>query len=220
MAESIRKIHQNYMNSTLPALVPNSIYEPSYYIQPFDISQHVLKNPTQSDQIALLNFNPITDKSGVRFQIWNNLCKNNHSSFAICITKPNGVNSSILPNIYKRNRQYSFWLSPRGNGIDCHRTWEALYLDIIPIVSHSTLDSLYSSLPILVINNWNEITEEFLRKKLHEISMKKLQQPPVYQYEKLRSAFWHNLILKKSRYASLTTPSNRKRCWRAKTLSY
>ena len=34
-------------------------------------------------------------------------------------------------------QSHYFTLSPRGNGLDCHRTWEALYMDSIPIVSHS-----------------------------------------------------------------------------------
>ena len=95
------------------------------------------------------------------------------------------------------------WLSPRGNGIDCHRTWEALYLDIIPIVWHSTLDSLYENLPIIIINDWSEVNEQFLRNKLLEISLNKIKQPSIYQYEKLRNSYWHQMVLKKSRYASL-----------------
>jgi hypothetical protein len=128
------------------------------------------------------------------------------------------VDPTALSTIYKRNRQYPLWLSPRGNGIDCHRTWEALYLDIIPIVWHSTLDSLYENLPIIIINDLNEINEEFLRKKLHEIALKKLQQPPIYQYEKLRNAFWHQMILRKSRHSLTNTHIHRNRCWRAKNI--
>ena len=28
-------------------------------------------------------------------------------------------------------------ISPMGNGLDCHRTWEALYLGVIPLVRGS-----------------------------------------------------------------------------------
>ncbi|CAF1527268.1 unnamed protein product, partial [Adineta steineri] len=136
----------------------------------------------------------------------------------ICYDKPTGVDISILPTIYKRNRQYPLWLSPRGGGLDCHRTWESLYLDIIPIVWHSTLDSLYTNLPIIIINDSSEINEEFLRNKLHEIAMKKVQQPSVYQYEKLRNAYWRDIIIKKSRYVFNEKDIQRNRCWRAKTI--
>jgi len=216
MAEGIRGIHQQYLNSTLPSVIPQSNDEPSHYIQPFDITQNVLQNKGQFDKLVLLNFSPGNDPTGIRSRLWKDICKNNQSLFAICFTKPDGVSISSLPTIYKRNRQYPLWASPRGNGIDCHRTWEALYLDIIPIVWHSTLDSLYTNLPIIIINDWKEVNEKYLRDKLYEISLKKLQQPSVYQYDKLRNAFWHQMILKKSRYAALDSPTQRNRCWRAK----
>jgi hypothetical protein len=217
MAEGIRGVHKQHLNSTLPSIIRKSIDEPSHYIQPFDITQRVLKDKGQSDKIALINFSPDTDPTGIRKKLWIDMCDDKKNSFAICFTKPGGVDISILPTIYKRNREYPLWLSPRGNGIDCHRTWEALYLDAIPIVWHSTLDSIYTNLPIIIINDWSEVNEKFLRNKLYEIALKKVQQPPVYQYDKLRSAFWHQMILNKSRYASLDTPTQRNRCWRAKT---
>jgi hypothetical protein len=216
MAEGIRGVHQQYLNSTLPPVISQSIDEPSHYIQPFDITQNVLKSKDQFDKLVLLNFSPHTDPTGIRSKLWKDICENNQSSFAVCFTKPSGVDISSLPNVYKRNRQYPLWLSPRGNGLDCHRTWEALYLDIIPIVWHSTLDSLYTDLPIIVIHDWKEVNEQYLRDKLREISLKKLQQPSAYQYNKLRSAYWHQKILKKSRYALLDSPTQRNRCWRAK----
>jgi hypothetical protein len=217
MAKAIRGVHKQHFNSTLPSIIPKSIDEPSHYIQPFDITQRVLKDKGQSDKIALINFSPDTDPSGIRKKLWIDICDDKKNLFTVCFTKPGGVDISILPTIYKRNREYPLWLSPRGNGIDCHRTWEALYLDAIPIVWHSTLDSLYTNLPVIIINDWSEVNEEFLRKKLYEIALKKVQQPPVYQYDKLRSAYWHQMILNKSRYASLDTPTKRNRCWRAKT---
>jgi hypothetical protein len=215
MAEGIRGVHKQHLNSILPSVVHKSIDEPSHYIQPFDITQSVLKDKGQADKIVLLNFSPETAPD-LRGKLWKDICENKQSPFAVCFNKSEGVDISSLPTVYQRNRQYPLWLSPRGNGIDCHRTWEALYLDAIPIVWHSTLDSLYTNLPVLIINDWSEINEQFLRNKLYEIALKKVQQPPVYQYDKLRSAFWHQMILKKSRYAHSKTPTRRYRCWRAK----
>jgi hypothetical protein len=139
--------------------------------------------------------------------------------FVTCFSKFKGVTISKLPEIYARNRQYSFWLSPRGNGIDCHRTWEALYLDAIPIVWNSTLNVLYKNLPIIIIDNHQQINETFLRQKLYEISMKKFHQmTTIYQFEKLRNAYWRRLILSQSRH-SLKDPNIRTGlCWRASTI--
>lgn len=65
----------------------------------------------------------MADPTGFRARVWEVLCNRNFSSvFVVCIDKPGGVDISALPGIYARNRQYPFWLSPRGNGLDCHRT--------------------------------------------------------------------------------------------------
>lgn len=49
-------------------------------------------------------------------------------------------------------RRSKFVLSPPGNGRDCHRTWEALYLGATPVIAADSLaPSLASSLPIAVV---------------------------------------------------------------------
>jgi hypothetical protein len=53
-------------------------------------------------------------------------------------------------------RDAVFVLSPQGNGLDCHRTWEALYLGAIPVVTAGTLDqNLIQGLPILEVTDWS-----------------------------------------------------------------
>jgi hypothetical protein len=56
----------------------------------------------------------------------------------------------------------AFVSSPMGNGMDCHRTWEALALGCIPIVRTSALDPLFADLPVLIVKQWSDITPEFL----------------------------------------------------------
>lgn len=46
---------------------------------------------------------------------------------------------------------HAFGISPRGNGFDCHRTWEMLFFNMIPIVVSSPLDPLYANLPVVVV---------------------------------------------------------------------
>jgi len=77
-----------------------------------------------------------------------------------------------------------FVLSPRGNGLDCHRTWEAIYMGSIPIVRTSSLDPMFEKLPVLIINDWKEVTYDFLQKKYDEMSAKN------YQLEKLYIPYW------------------------------
>ena len=47
--------------------------------------------------------------------------------------------------------RHRFVLSPRGNGLDAHRTWETMLVGAIPIVRHSPLHPLYDRLPVLVV---------------------------------------------------------------------
>ena len=58
--------------------------------------------------------------------------------------------------------KYKYVVSPHGNGLDCHRTWEALALGCIPIVKTSPLDPMFSGLPILIVKEWSDITQELL----------------------------------------------------------
>ena len=70
---------------------------------------------------------------------------------------------------------YKFVASPPGNGVDCIRTWEALYLDVVPIVKRSVVTEYFSSLglPMLIIDNWQEI-ENYTEEQLRDIYDEKL----------------------------------------------
>jgi hypothetical protein len=84
-----------------------------------------------------------------------------------------------------------FVVSPRGNGIDCHRTWEALLMGAIPIVRTSTLDPLYEGLPVLIIDDWECVTEEFLKDKYLELKNQ------TYNIERIFVDYWKGLVLSK-----------------------
>lgn len=68
--------------------------------------------------------------------------------------------------LYLRELSKSFFnISPNGNGVDCHKTWESLYLKTIPIVTKSTNINFYTKLPIIVIDDWSELDVNFLTKE-------------------------------------------------------
>ncbi len=104
-----------------------------------------------------------------------------------------------LPFCYKAKRlpfldymkemaHFKFTLSPRGYGPDSYRNWEAMLVGSIPIVHTSHLDPLYEDLPILIIHDWKEITEEYLERKWHEMTSKK------FTIEKLFMEYWWKKI--------------------------
>jgi len=84
--------------------------------------------------------------------------------------------------------EHKFVLSPPGLGPDCYRVWESVLLGSIPIVQHSHLDCMYEGLPILFIDRWEDITEEFLEQKYAEMTMK------TYSPERLSMEYWVDLI--------------------------
>ncbi len=84
----------------------------------------------------------------------------------------------------KEMAQCKFTLSPKGLGPDCYRTWESLLCGSIPVVRRSQLDPLFEGLPVLIIDKWEEINEEFLEKKYIEIMSKK------YDLRRLYMEYW------------------------------
>jgi hypothetical protein len=58
--------------------------------------------------------------------------------------------------IHKIMRKSLFVPSPAGNGLDCHRTWEAIYLGCVPVVLKSEFCG-DESWPVLVVNQWSDL---------------------------------------------------------------
>jgi hypothetical protein len=88
--------------------------------------------------------------------------------------------------------QYSFVASPPGNGLDCHRTWEAMYLGCVPIVlrSHMTQNYELLELPVWVVDSFEELrdlTEEQLQAKYLELS-------PKFGSEAMWAKYWISRI--------------------------
>jgi hypothetical protein len=84
--------------------------------------------------------------------------------------------------------KYAFVMSPHGNGLDCHRTWEALCLGCIPIVKRSGIDELFENLPVWIVDSWSEVTEENMKRKINEFRER------TFEYRKLELAYWRARI--------------------------
>jgi len=79
----------------------------------------------------------------------------------------NNIKNKILDHhtYYKKLKQYKFIVSPEGNGIDCHRHYEALLCGSIPIIERNDhVINKYKCCPILYTKDYSEITEEYLHK--------------------------------------------------------
>lgn len=81
-----------------------------------------------------------------------------------------------------------FVISPPGNGLDCHRTWEALLVGAVPVIVDTNLTPLLRDLPVITVPNWEVCTDEFLMEELQKIRQKN------YDLEKLYMSFWEKRI--------------------------
>lgn len=86
-------------------------------------------------------------------------------------------------------RKYAFCLCPRGNGIDTHRIWEALYLGSIPIIKRHITHECLKNMPVLFIDDWSEITEERLREEYNIINSQG------FSYNELSFSYWKDKVL-------------------------
>lgn len=115
------------------------------------------------------------------------LFKGTHEKLVLCAIsettdqrrRPTGQNRKQILNTLSNNnikntvsnyttyieslKHYKFVISPEGNGIDCHRHYEALMAGCIPIVEDNPLiREKYSNFPILYTTDYSEITHEYL----------------------------------------------------------
>jgi hypothetical protein len=106
------------------------------------------------------------------------------------VTAERGRNGYGFDNFIDKIYNHKFVLCPEGNGIDTHRTWECLYLNTIPIEKRNINNQFYIDLPICFVNNWDEITEDFLNSEYERINNIE------WNYDKLTFSYWKEKILK------------------------
>lgn len=90
-----------------------------------------------------------------------------------------------LDNTYN----HKFVISPPGRGIDCFRTWESMYLGTIPIVKRSFVTRSFQELPMLLIDDWHELSVEML----NDIYDK--YQATTFDYRSMMFSYWAKQII-------------------------
>ncbi len=97
--------------------------------------------------------------------------------------------------LWNKKAQYAFSISPHGNGLDCHRTWEDLALGCIVIVKRSALDPLYEGLPVVIVDDWREVTRENMQRWLDQFGDVKGND----EYRRrISHNYWMNKILREA----------------------
>lgn len=100
------------------------------------------------------------------------------------------IHTDFIPRTqtWKNMSQYSFVLSPTGIGLDCHRTWEALVLGCIPIICVKEFKTLFEDLPVLIVNDWNEVTKDLLENTIEDFKNR------TFNKNKISLKYWTDRI--------------------------
>jgi len=174
-------------------IVQASVTNGSDSWQPFSIGMQYsyMDNYYKGDQIQIGNhektvlccFSTATDSrrrptEKNRQSIMNNLINNNiHNQ----MSSPSDY-FNMLPD-------YKFVISPEGNGIDCHRHYEALIAGCIPVIEYnSMIEEKYAGCPILYTHDYCEITENYLLQKYDEMI------DQTYDFSKLFLSYYNNEV--------------------------
>ena len=141
------------------------------------------ERPTQYSNNLYANFT-LQNNSGERGKIVKIL-----DGMKILVNSPDMTHTGRVEYL-KKLRTADFVLCPEGNGIDTHRIWETLYVGGTPIVkSNPVVDSLLTSLPVLLIENWEEISDTSKMKSKWE----KLQSQ-AHHADELRFSYWEKIL--------------------------
>lgn len=108
--------------------------------------------------------------------------RNNLPNFPFVTYYERSDNLTYLQNIARSK----YVLSPHGDYPDCYRHYESMYLSAIPItIRHPKLYFL-EDMPVLLLNDWSELTEDLLNYSYDTIINK--------SREKLDINYWINLM--------------------------
>ncbi len=99
------------------------------------------------------------------------------------------VNRSSYFEYLMEMKHFKWVCSPKGNGADCHRTWEALYVGCIPIVDNiDNFHEFSKELPMILVDDWSTVTLEFLERETAKLK---------FNYDMLNFNYWKNKIEEK-----------------------
>lgn len=159
-------------------------------LQPIPIGIANEKWPHGNKDVLLEVINTDTPKT--------NLCYNNFDLTTNHIRRPeifkiiqtkDFIDIDPVKHSYKdyltKLKSYKYVISPPGNSVDCHRIWEAIYLDVIPIVEKHLAMEYFYDLPILFVESFSLITKDFLDEHLLGLKQNKNVKANLSHYKNL-----------------------------------
>lgn len=111
-------------------------------------------------------------------------CYNTIKNKGVQFTKYNNQTTYLI-----ELKKCKFCISPDGNGPDCHRIWECLYLDVIPICKRSIfIENVAKDFPIYIVDDWGSLELNDKLYNSYDLMMSRLNK------DKLQFSYWKNLI--------------------------
>ncbi len=141
------------VNHTKLRALPIGLQNRQWGLHRLDALKAASENYIKTKNIYV-NFDPLTHPSRRTIQSALQDIK------GITISSPNLEYEKYLYEL----SMHKFCVCPRGNGIDTHRFWECQYVDTIPIILKNDWTPAYSGLPVLILNDWRDLTQIDLRK--------------------------------------------------------
>ena len=111
----------------------------------------------------------IKKTNSIYFQFSTHTHPDRHRVYDICRNKLNLYEEPSRPyeDYLKKLASYQYCICPRGNGIDTHRLWECIYLNVIPICEDSIFIRNWKRRypQIVVVKNFEDINIEKICKE-------------------------------------------------------
>ena len=99
------------------------------------------------------------------------------------------VSERVPPKKYLEEiARHRFVISPPGHGPDCYRHWESMYLGSIPVVERSINMDCFADFPMILIDDWSQVTPEFLEHSAKDIEGRSFDRNRLY------FGYWKNLL--------------------------
>lgn len=149
---------------------------------------HAARTPVYPTKTAYLACNPFTNPPS-RIECFDYF---SDKSWCTSIRSQNGPGYDEYLNSIL---EHQFIISPEGNGIDCHRTWEALYLHRVPIVQRRpSLYGLWQGLPVIEVDSWQQVYPKYLKKQSLKFADWCAGDTTGFNVSKLTIDYWLNAI--------------------------
>lgn len=142
----------NFTNNSRVTSIPIGLERDAWFPYKRPIILDFINKKSNKNNLLYCNFNQSTNP---RRSFIKDYFKNKHW----CLSRENIEYRDYIADI----NSSKFVISPNGNGIDCHRTWEILYSGSVPILEKSPcIINTYKDFNTIIVDNFLDVTEELL----------------------------------------------------------